>query len=372
MKNKKILCLIDTLGFGGAERQMIGLTLYLKQRDYHVDLVTYTDHNFYTELEGKYGLDSLTLHPRDNKLSKLWSIWRLIQREEYDVVIAYKNGPTVIGCLLKMLGGKFRLIVSERNTTQQLTRRERIKFWFYNKADYVVPNSFSQERFIKENFPQLSSKTITITNFTDTNYFTPVHQEENHSLIILTAARIAKQKNVLNYIDAAYKVKGMGLNVKFHWYGNVQSGEEIYGEACQKKIEDLQMDDFFTFHPASTSIVKEYQSCDIFCLPSCYEGYPNVLCEAMSCGKPVLCSRICDNPFIVEEGKNGLMFNPLDIDDIVEKIVMLCRKSQQQRLTMGIRSREIAEEKFSEIAFVDKYIKLIEGNKRQNAANHIG
>lgn len=68
---KKVLCLIDTLGMGGAERQMIGLALFLKEKGYHVDLVTYYDHDFYAELVDRYGLGSVTLHVKDSKWSKL-------------------------------------------------------------------------------------------------------------------------------------------------------------------------------------------------------------------------------------------------------------------------------------------------------------
>lgn len=57
---KRILCLIDTLGMGGAERQMIGLALFLKQNGYHVDLITYCEHDFYSELVQKYVIGSVT------------------------------------------------------------------------------------------------------------------------------------------------------------------------------------------------------------------------------------------------------------------------------------------------------------------------
>lgn len=50
------------------------------------------------------------------------------------------------------------------------------------------------------------------------------------------------------------------------------------------------------------SIEVEYRKADVFCLPSLYEGYPNVVAEAMSCGLPILCSNVCENPYIVEEG----------------------------------------------------------------------
>ena len=80
----------------------------------------------------------------------------------------------------------------------------------------------------------------------------------------------------------------------------------------------------------------------------------------MSCGKPVLCSRVCDNPYIVEDGGNGMMFNPLDEEDIAQSIIKMCKLSEEQRASMGRRSRKIAEEKFSVETFVNQYINLIE------------
>ena len=327
---KRILCLIDTLGMGGAERQMIGLALFLKEKGYHVDLVTYYDHDFYAELVDRYGLGSVTLHVKDSKWSKLQAVKRHIkQAGGYDWVIAYKNGPAIIGCMLKMMGAKFRLIVSERNTNQSISRGDKMKFWFYRWADYVVPNAYAQEKFIKQNFAALSNKTVTITNFTDTDHFKPIAITPNDKLVVMTAARVAKQKNILNYLEAIKRLKldGYTDDVHFDWYGDVQTGEEEY---------------------------------DVFCLPSIYEGFPNVVCEAMSCGKPIACSRVCDNPHIVQENKNGIFFNPTDVDSIYNGLKLIIEMPKEERLAWGHKSREIAETLFSKEAFVQKYIKLIE------------
>ena len=363
---KRILCLIDTLGMGGAERQMIGLALFLRQKGYHVDLVTYYDHDFYAELVDRYGLGSVTLHVKDSKWSKLQAVKRHIkQAGGYDWLIAYKNGPAIIGCMLKMMGAKFRLIVSERNTNQSICRGDKLKFFFYRWADYVVPNAYSQEQFIKQNFNALSGKTITITNFTDTDHFKPVGSPNNDKINIMTAARVAKQKNILNYLEAIRRLKedGYAHKVHFDWYGDVQTGEDTYGEACFSKRIELGVDDMIEFHPATTSIVKHYQACDIFCLPSNYEGFPNVVCEAMSCGKPVVCSRVCDNPHIVQEGANGLFFNPTDVDSIYNGLKQMIEMPNDERVKWGGKSRQIAETLFSKEAFVQKYIQLIESKR---------
>lgn len=362
-KTKKILCLIDTLGMGGAERQMIGVALFLKQKGYKVDLVTYYGHDFYAGLVEKYGLKSVTLHVKDNKWSKLQAVKRYIKASGgYDWVIAYKTGPAVIACMLKMLGAKFHLIVSERNTNQSISRGDKQKFFFYRWADYVVPNAYSQELFIKQNFKSLSSKIVTITNFTDTEHFNPVAFIANKKINIMTAARVAKQKNIQNYLEAIKRLKeeGYASRVHFDWYGDVQPGEEMYGDTCYRSRVELGVEDMIDFHPATRNIVTHYQSCDIFCLPSIYEGFPNVVCEAMSCGKPIVCSRVCDNPHIVQENVNGLFFNPEDVNSIYKGLKQMIEMSMDERMKYGIKSREIAETLFSKEAFVQKYIRLVE------------
>jgi glycosyltransferase involved in cell wall biosynthesis len=324
-------------------------------------MVTYHDFDFCTEDLEANNIQMHRISQKGNPLTKLLAVRKLMNKQKYDVVIAYKSGVTMLACILKMLGGRFRLIVSERNTTQALTKRERLKFWLYKYSDYIVPNSYTQEEFIKGHYPALTKKTVTITNFTDTTLFSPSDDaKSNGTLRILTVARVATQKNVIRYIEAAKKVRDAGVNAVFHWFGNVQIQQDDYARQCQERVKELGLADVFKFHPATNDILSEYQKCDIFCLPSLYEGYPNVVCEAMSCGKPILCSRVCDNPHIVEDDANGMMFNPVDEDEMARIIIKMCKLSEEQRAAMGKRSREIAEEKFSSKAFVEKYTQLIE------------
>lgn len=361
---KKILCLIDTISFGGgAERQMIGLGKLLHERGYKVDIFAYHNQDAYDELHQNTNITTTSLDVKNNKWSKLLAVKRhIVNMGGYDWVIAYKDGPAIISCLLKLMGGKFRLIVSERNTNQLITHRDQIKFYLYRFANYVVPNSYSQANFIKNHFPKLENKIATITNFTDTSHFSPAESPLNDKLTILTVARIASQKNILNYLKAIYLLKQIGVANKIHfkWFGNIQSGEESYAEICFKKITELGLEDMIDFYPAEKGIVKQYQSCDIFCLPSNYEGFPNVVCEAMSCGKPILCSRVCDNPQIVQENVNGLLFDPSDVNSIYTTIMRMIEMPQSKLCEWGKNSRSISEALFSTSAFVQKYIDLIE------------
>jgi glycosyltransferase involved in cell wall biosynthesis len=53
-------------------------------------------------------------------------------------------------------------------------------------------------------------------------------------------------------------------------------------------------------------------ACDVLCLPSLSEGLPNVVLEALACGRPVVASRVGGVPEIVREGVNGLLVMPSD------------------------------------------------------------
>ena len=358
---KKILCLIDTLGFGGgAERQMAGLAGLLYQRGFNVDIATYHKHDMNLFLKKKYGIESHNLDCENSQWDKFKKVRRFIKNGRYDTVIAYKDGATKLACLCKLSGLNYHLIVSERNTTTILSKAERVKFFLYKMADYIVPNSYSQGTFICSHFPNLASKIKVITNFTYIHYFTPISYRNNSDKInILVTARIAPQKNIISFMKVIRRMKDNNIPVHFDWYGGVYVGKEEYGKLVKSEYEMLNIADYLSFHKPTRDMVKAYQSCDVFCLPSIHEGYPNVVCEAMSCGKPIICSRICDNPQIIEENINGQMFNPMEEDDMYRVIVGFCSQSKLKLQEMGQESRRIALEKFSEETFVNNYIELL-------------
>ena len=130
------------------------------------------------------------------------------------------------------------------------------------------------------------------------NYF------QNDTLRIVTVARYTQQKNVLTYMKAIRMVKDMGLNVHFDWYGD-KKHNAVYFAEIEKEYQQLDIADYLTLHNPNQKIEEEYCKADMFCLPSLYEGYPNVVAEAMSCGLPIICSNVYENPYIVEEGVNG-------------------------------------------------------------------
>lgn len=357
---KNILLLIESLYSGGAERQLVGLSTLLKEKGYNVKVITYYNSPFYKEYLDNNNITNEVICDGGNKILRILKVNKAIKDYKADVVISYLDIPNIIACLCKLLGGgSWKLIVSDRYTSQSLSLLQKIKLFLYKFANHIVPNSYSQKDFIIKYSPKFKEKIHVITNFLDSTYFIPAAENQSRNIIptILSVGRVVDQKNIPRYVEALCIAKNNRASFKAKWYGNIDN--DIVSE-CRQISNRYGYDNILEFHNAEKNILPIYQSNDIFCLPSLFEGYPNVLCEAMSCGMPVLCSRVCDNPSIMEENENGYMFNPLDINDISSAIVKILSLSSEKLKEMGTHSRKLALEKFSSDIFIDKYIQLIE------------
>ena len=358
MSKKKILCLIDSLGSGGAQRQMVGLAALLKEEGYEVKVVIYYDIPFYLTQLQESGVDYEYVSCSKGLVNRLRRIDHTIKQYKPNVVISYLDTPNILSCLIHSLHKKdWKLVVSERNTTQSLSLRERIKFALYRFADVIVPNSFSQADFISKHYPKYGGKCHVITNFVDTEVFRPKDEKaQSETLHIIGVGRVLKQKNIPMLIEAVHLVLKKGIKMHVDWYG---SKFDTYNE-CMQLIKRNGLDNDFEFHEPCSDIIKKYQESDLFVLPSIYEGFPNVLCEAMSCGLPVIATDVCDNGRIVRHEENGYLVPSGDASKFADRLLQFIALPWEKRVIMGEKSRSISLDQFSKEAFVKKYIKLFE------------
>lgn len=352
----KILCIIEALGSGGAERQMVGLASLLKKDGNDVAVMTYYPKDFYKYVLDNAGVEHIYVEKAHSKFKRIPELSKAVSKYNPDVVICYSPSAAEIACLLKMMGANFKLIVSERNSIRSNNRHEKLKFFMYKWANCIVPNSYEQQQFIAEYYHRLISKTSVITNFVDTDYFSPAGDYSSQQPCrIICVGRDNPQKNQLRFIDAVKLLAEKSVPFKVDWYGNFESD---YGQKCIQKIKDLHLEDKIELKGETKNVRDEYRRHDVFCLPSIYEGFPNVLCEAMSCGLPAVCSDVCDNPLIVQEGVNGFLFDPNNTEDMAQKIEKMVMLNDAEKKRMSLSNREKSLEMFSKEAFLAKYKKL--------------
>lgn len=357
---KKILCFIDSLGPGGAQRQLVGLAKELCIKGYDVTLSVYTDNPFYLSKINRSNIKYEYISAAHAKLLRIYYIYKYVKKLSPDCVISYLEVPSIIMSIIKIVNKRFKLIVSERNTTQKLGLKDKLRFYLFNNVDYIVSNSYTQNNFIKKHFPKLEDKCLPIVNFVDTSEFIKLNYQKTTFVTFIVAASITESKNALNFIKSLQQVQNRGYNnfiVK--WFG-ITNRNNSYYSSCEKYIEEHDMQSIIQFFPKTLDIKKEYAKASFFCLPSLYEGTPNALCEALSCGLPSICSNVSDNSYYVQDNYNGYLFDPYSVDSMANAIIKCIIMTNDAYEKFSDRSRKIVDENLSITNFVESYINIIE------------
>ena len=66
-----------------------------------------------------------------------------------------------------------------------------------------------------------------------------------------------------------------------------------------------------------------FDACDLFVMPSRYDSFGIVYLEAWRCGKPVIGARVGAIPEVIEEGKDGLLVEFGDVDQLASAMLHL-------------------------------------------------
>lgn len=352
----KILLITESLGSGGAERQLTGLAVLLKSRGYNVKVITYLDWQFYEPFLRQHKVDYELRPELLNRVKRVFYLVKILRHESPDVVISYLPSVNISMCLARIFY-PCDLIVSERSHTMNFDWKIKIRYNVYRIAKWIVPNSVSEADNIREHFSFLRKKIKPIPNFVDVEHFCPLLDKKVNDIpIILCVGRLIPSKNVLRLIEAAKILVENKMKFKIIWIGNQYDIQ--YLAEVKNKITQYDLNDVFLLKDQTDDILNEYQRADYFCLPTLYEGYPNVICEAMSCGLPVICSNICENPKIVKDGINGFLFNPFCIEDIVKSIIKMLSLDPFLLDEIRKNNRNSIIKNNSSNCFVENYINL--------------
>jgi glycosyltransferase involved in cell wall biosynthesis len=199
----------------------------------------------------------------------------------------------------------------------------------------------------------------------DTKKFTP-RPNKNLQPIVLLSARLLWSKGIKIYLNAARHFAQRGTKVRFAIVGRLDPGNpESLTEMDLDKIRGESIVDLWGWREDMQNV---YTQADIVCLPSFGEGLPRSLMEAAACGRPLVATDVPGCRELVNNGSNGYLFIPDDLDDLVKKINILIT-DPKLRQRMGENGRTLVETQFSSDVIVNKTLQVYNqisgvGNKR--------
>lgn len=129
-------------------------------------------------------------------------------------------------------------------------------------------------------------------------------------------------------------------------------------QAYQGKLQEFILTNglapYVTFTGWRNDVLEVVAAMDILVHPSLSEGFGRAVLEALALGKPVVASSVGGLREIIEDGKNGFLVAPGDVEGLADKISRLLR-DKSLREAFGRASREKV---FSEYLVADKVTRL--------------
>jgi len=105
--------------------------------------------------------------------------------------------------------------------------------------------------------------------------------------------------------------------------------------------------------------------CSVFALASRTDAQPRVLFEAMAAGKPLVASRVGGVPYYVQDGVNGLLFEPENVEDLARQLRTLL-SSPELQARLGRNGMELARTKYTESRLGENILEMVERTVKGN------
>lgn len=360
MKRKlKILLLASTLGGGGTERRTVYILKYINRDIFEPILCVWEKRGVYVKDIPRHA--KLYAVKRRYKVFTLLNMCKVIKKEKPDIVFGNMwgiNTAAIVALKIMFYKKQVKLIIGLVTNPSYFKHQSVIRF-LYSFADLIVANSYGIRECLISSWKIPKEKIRVIHNGVDIENIDKLSFEKvnhiwikNNFNLIVSVGRLFKPKG-LPYLLDALKIVNKKKTVYLIIIGK---GEEE--KRLKKMAKEMHIDDRVDFIGFKHNPFKYIANADLFVLASLWEGFPNVLLEAMACRTPVVST---DAPYgpseIIEDGLNGYLVPVADSTRLAEKILYMFENLDKQDNVIR-EARQTVEKKFSVHKMVKNYEKL--------------
>jgi len=341
----RLTLVISSLQCGGAERVMTNMANYWAAKQWKITLLTFDD----GAIPPFYRLDSRIRHISlniagdsasvasavRNVVNRVCALRRTIRKSRPDAVISFMD-KTNVTTLLATRGLNLPVIISERvdpamrPISKLWTRLCRIT---YPAADLTVVQSEAALNYFSA---RLRARTQVIPNPVQSPpaYRRPKSAAQSS---LISVGRLEQQKGFDLLLKAFARVKDRHSGWTLTILGEGRKRGEL-----ESLINQLGIGDRALLPGRVDDVYEQLLQADLFVMPSRYEGFPNALCEAMSCGLPAISTDCPSGPrFIINDRVDGLLVPNEDVTALADAMDRLMG-SETERNRLAARAPEIA------------------------------
>ena len=221
----------------------------------------------------------------------------------------------------------------------------------FSEADQVVVTTACIKETILDQYKIRAEKIAVIPNYVLTDLFRPPKERKKRTGInskrICFVGRLDKQKNIFALIESL-----RGLKAELIIVGNGPLRNELEKEAYKNSLSVK-----FLGNMPHRRLPHILNSCDLFILPSFYEGHPKALLEAMACGLPVIGTNVPGIRELITHRETGYLCgtSPEEVREAIKEVM----GDQELQEKMARNAREFVVENFSLNKILESELKLL-------------
>ncbi|MCE1246458.1 MAG: glycosyltransferase [Firmicutes bacterium] len=362
-KKINILYLIASLDSGGAERQVIELARSLDKSRYNVFIVIYHNRIHFKEIQDAPGI-TLTVLEKKFKYDPRFP-FRLAyfcKQNKIDIIHAYSESAGFWGRLAGKLAGVPSIThIQNTNYSPSFFRGERLMGWMDTE---IIANSYAG----RDEYKRGTGRDIPVIqngmnlDLIPENIAKSVYPKKFR---IISAGRISKQKNYLCLLKGINEIRNQIPGLIVEIWGRVMHRNKL--EEIETFIKERHLENIVFLKSASDQIIKEIAESDLLVMTSLWEGFPNVVMEALACKTPVISSDVADLSWLVRNGETGFLFPSDDYNALAQRILEFYRLTSEKRLEMGEKGRKHIGENYTTAIMAQKtgaiYDKITEAQR---------
>jgi len=335
---------------GGISRRLANLVPMLKDRGVDVGVVAFGGRSLVGERTYLLNAQSPILYTRQSEpsatdaASVLTDIWRLdkyasliLSHESYDLVQVEEPvfGPFISSSVPKIVTthttqlGEFKALLGLLNGTRQVIR---LLFsgtigWIFDRlclanADIVVAVGQTIRTELSRFYGVPDEKVRVIPNGVSVPREVDKAQAKKEigvgNLLFLYAGRLVDRKRVGDFLNALNMLKRRGFdNFSARVVGSGPAKEDLVGLARKLGLTDCLK---FTGYVDDRLFFRFLEAADVFVLPSCYEGHPISLVEAMAYGCVPVVANIPQIREIIRTCQNGITYPLGDLESLTDAL----------------------------------------------------
>lgn len=296
---QKIIFLIPNLMHGGAEKVLVNLVNNLDQEKYAITLYSIFDQGVnkqFLKPHIRYQSKFQKVFRGNSHLMKLFSpqfLYRFFIKEEYDMVIAFLEGPAariISGCphpKTKKIAW-IHVELNDKDTAKVGFRSIEKAVKAYQKFDQIIAVSETVGQFFKQNITDKVPLKV-LYNVNETHLIRKLSEEpaeiefSMNTINICSVAKLVSTKGYDRLIEIHRRLLDEGLD---HCINIIGIGEEK--DKLERLVKELGISSSFRFLGFHKNPYKLIKQNDLYVCSSRREGFSTAVSEALILGLPVV------------------------------------------------------------------------------------